>query len=63
MAPGEVAPISAYTLGEVSRKAATRVAVFRFYNTGTGSHFYTTNSIHFLTNNFFNIFQNSKPKW
>lgn len=42
VAPGEVAPISAYALGDVSRKAAARVAVFRFYNTGTGAHFYTT---------------------
>jgi hypothetical protein len=42
VAPGEVAPIGAYTQGDVSRKAVGRVAVFRFYNTATGAHFYTT---------------------
>ncbi|MGS5086173.1 hypothetical protein ACVC7V_06655 [Hydrogenophaga sp. A37] len=42
VAPGDVAPISAYAQGEVSRKAVGRVSVFRFYNTGTGAHFYTT---------------------
>jgi hypothetical protein len=41
--PGAVAPLSAYESGAVSRKVAdARVAVFRFFNTGVGVHFYTS---------------------
>ncbi len=43
LAPGALAPIEAYTQGEVARKAeVVRAAVFRFYNVGTGVHFYTS---------------------
>ena len=43
LSPGAVAPLAAYQSGVVSRKAVdTRVAVFRFYNTGVGVHFYTS---------------------
>ncbi|MEZ5707607.1 MAG: PKD domain-containing protein [Burkholderiaceae bacterium] len=42
-APGSIASKSAYTSGEVSRKAAlVGVPAYRFYNAGTNAHFYTT---------------------
>lgn len=41
---GGIVPKSAYVGGTVARKAAaSAVAVFRFYNTVTRAHFYTTN--------------------
>ena len=40
---GQVAPKSAYLSGEVARKAAaSRIPVYRFYNSRTGAHFFTT---------------------
>lgn len=43
VAPGDVAAMEAYTQGVVAQKAEpVRVPVFRFYNQGTGAHFYTT---------------------
>jgi hypothetical protein len=43
LVPGAIAPKSAYASGEVARKAAaTRIPAYRFYNTRTGAHFYTT---------------------
>jgi hypothetical protein len=40
---GALEPKSAYTSGQVARKAAaTRMPAYRFYNTQTGVHFYTT---------------------
>ncbi|HEY9095584.1 MAG TPA: PKD domain-containing protein, partial [Hydrogenophaga sp.] len=43
VAPGSVAAKAAYTSGEVSRKAAlVGVPAYRFYNSGTNAHFYTT---------------------
>jgi hypothetical protein len=43
LAPGAIAPKSAYTSGQVARKAAAmRIPAYRFYNTRTGAHFYTT---------------------
>lgn len=44
--PGEgvAMPRSAYTSGQVAAKAAAvRIPAYRFYNGGTGAHFYTTN--------------------
>lgn len=44
VANGGIVPKSAYVGGTVARKAsASAVAVFRFYNTVTRAHFYTTN--------------------
>ena len=41
---GQAVPKSAYTSGEVARKAAAvAIPAYRFYNTSTGAHFYTTN--------------------
>jgi hypothetical protein len=43
LAPGAIAPKSAYASGQVARKAAAmRIPAYRFYNTRTGAHFYTT---------------------
>ena len=40
---GTIAAKQAYTSGEVARKAlAARIPVYRFYNSQTGAHFYTT---------------------
>lgn len=40
---GQIAPRSAYRSGEIARKAAAvRIPAYRFYNTRTGAHFYTT---------------------
>ena len=41
--PGTIAPKSAYLSGEIARKAAAvRIPAYRFYNSRTGSHFFTT---------------------
>ncbi|AOW14946.1 hypothetical protein LPB72_12780 [Hydrogenophaga crassostreae] len=41
--PGVIAPKSAYASGQVARKAAAvRIPAYRFYNTSTAAHFYTT---------------------
>jgi Protein of unknown function (DUF1566)/Repeat of unknown function (DUF5648) len=41
--PGTIAAKQAYTLGDVARKAAAvAIPVYRFYNTQTGAHFYTS---------------------
>ena len=41
--PGQAVPKRAYDSGEVVRKAAAlRIPVYRFYNTQTTAHFYTT---------------------
>ena len=41
--PGSIAPKAAYASGEVTRKAAlVGVPAYRFYNSGTNAHFYTT---------------------
>jgi hypothetical protein len=41
--PGQIAPKSAYRSGDVARKAAaSRIPAYRFFNTATGAHFYTT---------------------
>ncbi len=41
---GQAVPKSAYLSGDVARKAAAvRIPVYRFYNTRTTAHFYTTN--------------------
>jgi hypothetical protein len=40
---GQIAPKSAYDSGQVARKAeAVRIPAYRFYNTSTAAHFYTT---------------------
>ncbi|MFP8779715.1 DUF1566 domain-containing protein [Hydrogenophaga sp. RWCD_12] len=40
---GKIAAKQAYALGDVARKAvALRIPVYRFYNSQTGAHFYTT---------------------
>jgi Protein of unknown function (DUF1566)/Repeat of unknown function (DUF5648) len=45
-AAGDVAPLTAYENGAVARKAmANRLSVFRFHNTRTGAHFYTSSLI------------------
>lgn len=42
---GQVVPKSAYISGEVARKAsAVRIPVYRFYNSSTGAHFFTTSA-------------------
>lgn len=42
---GQVVPKSAYLSGEVARKAvAVRIPVYRFYNSSTGAHFFTTST-------------------
>jgi hypothetical protein len=43
LAPGQMAPKSAYLSGAVARKAAAvSIPAYRFYNTRTRAHFYTT---------------------
>lgn len=45
LASGQVAPLGAYKSGQVAQKAApVQLPVFRFYNTRTGSHFFTSNT-------------------
>jgi hypothetical protein len=40
---GQIAPRSAYLSGQIARKAAAvRIPAYRFFNTATGAHFYTT---------------------
>ena len=42
---GEIAPKSAYLSGEIARKAlAVRIPVYRFFNSSTGAHFFTTST-------------------
>ncbi len=43
--PGQIAPKSAYASGDVVRKAgAVRIPVYRFYNSSTGAHFFTSST-------------------
>ncbi len=43
--PGQIAAKSAYTSGTVVRKAAAvRIPVYRFYNSSTGAHFFTSST-------------------
>ena len=45
LAEGQTAPLAAYQSGLVARKAAAAlVPVYRFYNTQTGTHFYTSSA-------------------
>lgn len=45
LASGQVAPLRAYRSGQVALKAAAvQLPVYRFYNTQTGSHFFTANT-------------------
>jgi hypothetical protein len=42
---GQVAPLAAYKSGQVAQKAAAvQLPVYRFYNTQTGSHFFTAST-------------------
>lgn len=42
---GQVAPLGAYKSGQVAQKAAAvQLPVYRFYNTRTGSHFFTSST-------------------
>ncbi|MFP8779214.1 DUF1566 domain-containing protein [Hydrogenophaga sp. RWCD_12] len=43
--PGQIAAKTAYLSGSVARKAAAvRIPVYRFYNSATGAHFFTTST-------------------